>query len=109
MMGCRQDTGKKGAGLSPLKSLVTCISSWFPAIPSLSWSGVVWHQLNAMWFFFTWLSPGSALDKKDIFLKQPPVAELVNLSSADKIGAGNVDFHLDFLIHFDTYLGQNCS
>ena len=53
--------------------------------------------------------PRAALDKKDIFLKQPPVAELVNLSSDDKIGAGNVDFHLDFLIHFDTHLDQNGS
>ena len=65
---------------------------------------MVWHQLNAMWFFLTWLSPGSASGKKDIF-----VAELVNLSSAEKIGAENVDFHFDFLIHFDIYLGQNCS
>ena len=95
----------KGAGLSPIKPLVTCIPSWFPAIPSLSWYGVVWHQLNAMWFFLTWLSPGSASGKKDIFVKQLPVAELVNLSSAEKIGAENVDFHLDFLIHFDVYLG----
>ena len=93
-MGCRQDTGEKGAGSSPLKPLVTCISSWFPAIPSLSWSGVVWHQLNAMWFFLTWLSPGSASGKKDIFVKQLPVAEL---SSAEKIGAENVDFHLDLV------------
>jgi hypothetical protein len=64
--------------VSPLKNWSTCILSLCPAIPSPSWSVVVWYQLAATHFSLLGYPQGLLHGRKDLVLQQLPVAELVD-------------------------------